>query len=229
MAIMDVTIALALGAGFLSFFSPCILPMIPAYITYITGVSLEEELRNKKVLAITRTLVFVLGFTIVFMMLGLSFSAIGSIFVKYRNLLYKLSGTIIILFGLNMLGSIKLNIRSINFKISKEPSKITGALLMGMAFGAGWTPCAGAILGSILLYVSTTATLYKGIYLLFIYSIGMGIPFIITAILISKFSEFVLKYEKGVVYINKIGAIILILFGILVFFNKLSIISRLLI
>lgn len=224
---MDVTIALALGAGFLSFFSPCILPMIPAYITYITGVSLEEELRNKKVLAITRTLVFVLGFTIVFMMLGLSFSAIGSIFVKYRNLLYKLSGIVIILFGLNMLGAIKLNIRSINFKISKEPTKITGAFLMGMAFGAGWTPCAGAILGSILLYVSTTATLYKGLYLLFIYSIGMGIPFIITAILISRFSEFILKYEKSVVYINKIGAIVLILFGILVFFNKLSIISRL--
>lgn len=224
---MDVTIALALGAGFLSFFSPCILPMIPAYITYITGVSLEEELRNKKVLAITRTLVFVLGFTIIFMMLGLSFSAIGSIFVKYRNLLYKLSGIVIILFGLNMLGAIKLNIRSINFKISKEPTKITGAFLMGMAFGAGWTPCAGAILGSILLYVSTTATLYKGLYLLFIYSIGMGIPFIITAILISRFSEFILKYEKSVVYINKIGAIVLILFGILVFFNKLSIISRL--
>lgn len=224
---MDVTIALALGAGFLSFFSPCILPMIPAYITYITGVSLEEELRNKKVLAISRTLVFVLGFTIIFMMLGLSFSAIGSIFVKYRNLLYKLSGIVIILFGLNMLGAIKLNIRSINFKISKEPTKITGAFLMGMAFGAGWTPCAGAILGSILLYVSTTATLYKGLYLLFIYSIGMGIPFIITAILISRFSEFILKYEKSVVYINKIGAIVLILFGILVFFNKLSIISRL--
>jgi cytochrome c-type biogenesis protein len=224
---MNVTIALALGAGFLSFFSPCILPMIPAYITYITGVSLEEELRDKKVLAITRTLVFVLGFTIVFMMLGLSFSAIGSIFVKYRNLLYKLSGIVIILFGLNMLGAIKLNIRSINFKISKEPTKVTGAFLMGMAFGAGWTPCAGAILGSILLYVSTTATLYKGLYLLFIYSIGMGIPFIITAILISRFSEFILKYEKSVVYINKIGAIVLILFGILVFFNKLSIISRL--
>jgi cytochrome c-type biogenesis protein len=227
MIIMDVTVALALGAGFLSFFSPCILPIIPAYITYMTGVSLEEELRNKKVLAITRTLVFVLGFTIVFMMLGLSFSAIGSIFVKYRNLLYKISGVIIMIFGLNMLGAIKLNIRSINFKITKDPSKVTGALLMGMAFGAGWTPCAGAILGSILLYVSTTATLYKGLYLLFIYSVGMGIPFIITAALISKFSEFLLKYEKTVVYINKLGAVILILFGILVFFNKLSIISRL--
>ena len=224
---MDVTIALALGAGFLSFFSPCILPMIPAYITYITGVSLEEELKNKKTLAVTRTIVFVLGFTIVFIMLGLSFSAIGSVFVKYRNLMYKLSGIFIIIFGFNMLGLIKLNIKGINIKINKEPSRITGALFMGMAFGAGWTPCAGAILGSILLYVTTTATLYKGIYLLFIYSIGMGIPFVITAILISKFSVFLLKYEKVVVYINKIGAVILILFGVLVFFNKLSIISRL--
>ncbi|SHJ83034.1 cytochrome c biogenesis CcdA family protein [Tepidibacter formicigenes] len=225
----DISIWIAIMAGFLSFFSPCILPLIPAYITYITGTYVEEELNDKKLFALTRTLGFVVGFSIIFMIMGVSASFIGKLFIKYKYVFSKISGVLIILFGLNMIGFLNINILNKEIKILKAPKKISNwfsSIIMGMAFAAGWTPCFGAVLGSILIYASSTTTVSKGFYLLLAYSIGMGVPFIITSLIISRFGKFLNKYEKVIPYISKFSSIIIIGFGILVFLNKMSIIAN---
>lgn len=227
----NVSFFMALGAGFLSFFSPCILPLIPVYIMYMTGVSLEDELENMRVLALTRTLGFVIGFTIIFMIMGTSASFLGRIFVRNKEIFAKLSGLLIIIFGLNMMGVFKLSFLNMagNLKAPRKMKNWFSSVLMGMAFAAGWTPCFGPILGSILIYASGSDTLSKGIYLLLIYSLGMAIPFMLTALFINTFNKLMTRWERFIEYIPKIGGFIMVIFGLLVFFDKVINISRLLI
>ncbi|CAK7067607.1 cytochrome c biogenesis protein CcdA [Tissierella sp. P1] len=224
----NVSIPIAFGAGFLSFFSPCILPLIPAYIMYITGVNVEDELEKKRLFALTRTIGFVIGFTIIFMIMGTSASFLGKLFIRNKEVFSKISGGIIILFGLNMMGILKL--KFLNFeRRTKAPKKITNwfsSVLMGMAFAAGWTPCFGPVLGSILMYAGGTATVSKGVYLLLIYSIGMALPFILTALFINTFTRFMNKADKFLKYMPIISGFIMVVFGLLVFFNKMMSISR---
>ncbi len=223
----DISMSAAFIAGLLSFFSPCVLPLIPAYITYITGTALEEELENRKFLALTRTLGFVLGFTIIFMIMGVSASFLGKLFRVYKMQFLRISGILIIGLGLNMMGILNLNIFSKGRKI-KLP-KITGwfsSIPVGMAFAAGWTPCAGAVLGTILLFAGNTGTLSSGFFLLLFYSLGLAIPFILTALLISKFSKLLSKSEKVLPYITKIGGLIIVVLGLLIFFNKIHLITN---
>ncbi|SDY71204.1 cytochrome c-type biogenesis protein [Proteiniborus ethanoligenes] len=223
----DISISAALIAGIVSFFSPCVLPLIPAYITYITDTALEEELEDRKLLALSRTLGFVLGFTIIFMIMGVSASFIGRLFRVYKTQFLKISGILIIGLGLNMIGVLNLNFLSKGGKI-KMP-RITSwfsSVLVGMAFAAGWTPCAGAVLGTILILAGSTGTVTTGVLLLLAYSIGLAIPFILTALLISKFGRFLAKSEKVLPYINKIGGIIVIALGLLMFFNKIYLIAN---
>lgn len=229
-ALMDVSIPIAFWAGIISFFSPCLLPMIPAYIMYITGVNMEDELQKRRLLAIVRTLGFILGFTIIFMIMGTSASFLGKIFAQNKNIFTKVSGLLIILFGLNMMGIFKLNILNMEKRMS-APKRITNwfsSLLMGMAFAAGWTPCFGPVLASILLYAGGSATVSKGVLLLFIYSLGMAIPFLLTAIFINVFIKFMEKADRFMKYMPMISGIIMVIFGILVFFNKVINISRIL-
>ncbi|MGF7060814.1 cytochrome c biogenesis CcdA family protein [Brassicibacter mesophilus] len=225
---LDVSIPAAFAAGLLSFFSPCVLPLIPAYITYITGTTFEEELDNKKIFALVRTLGFVIGFTIIFMIMGVSASFLGKIFKLYKSEFTKLSGILIVGLGLNMMGILKLNFLSKGIKV-KMP-KITGwfsSILVGMAFAAGWTPCVGAVLGAILIYAGTTATVSKGVYLLLSYSLGLAIPFILTSLLINKFSRMLTKSEKVIPYIMKISGAVVVILGLLIFFNKIYVITNL--
>lgn len=225
----DVSFGLAFGAGFLSFFSPCILPLIPVYIMYMTGITVEEDLGKNRMIALTRTLGFVLGFTIIFMMMGTSASFIGKAFVRNKHIFSKISGGLIVIFGLKMMNVIKLDFLSVEKKLS-SPKKVTSwfsSILMGMAFAAGWTPCFGPILASILIYAGSSATVSKGVYLLLVYSIGMAIPFILTALFINVFNDFLNKYEKAISYVPKIGGFIMVIFGILVFFDKMMVISQL--
>ena len=225
---INISVSAAFGAGFLSFFSPCILPLIPAYIMYITGANMEDELEKKRLFALTRTMGFVIGFTIIFMIMGTSASFIGKLFIRNKDLFSKISGIIIIIFGLSMMGIIKLRFLNINRRI-KAPKKITSwfsSILMGMAFAAGWTPCFGPILGAILMYAGGSATISKGMYLLLVYSIGMAIPFILTALFINVFTRFMDKAEKFIKYIPIIGGLLMVIFGTLIFFNKMMSISR---
>lgn len=227
----DVSLSIAFGAGFLSFFSPCILPLIPAYIMYLTGSTMEDEIQEKRLFALVRTLGFVIGFTIIFMIMGTSASFLGKIFIRNKELFAKISGVLITIFGLNMMGILKLNFLNMEKRVS-APKKITNwfsSLLMGMAFAAGWTPCFGPALASILIYAGGTDTISKGIFLLLVYSIGMAIPFILTALFINVFIKLMERGEKFIVYLPKIGGLIMVIFGLLVFFNKVISISRLLI
>ena len=225
----NVSLPIAFAAGFLSFFSPCILPMIPVYIMYITGINAEDELEKKRLFALSRTLGFVLGFTIIFMIMGTSASFIGKLFIKNKQIFTRISGLLIIFFGLNMAGWINLNFLSRTKKV-KSPKKITNwlsSVLLGMAFAAGWTPCFGPVLGAILAYASVGSTVSTGVYLLLSYSIGMAVPFILTALFINQFSLFMKKTEKIMKYVPKISGIVMIIFGLLVLFDKVATISGL--
>lgn len=227
----NVSLSIAFGAGFLSFFSPCILPLIPAYIMYITGVSMEDDLEKRRLFALTRTIGFVLGFTIIFMIMGTSASFLGKIFVRNKEIFSKISGSLIIIFGLNMMGIISLKFINMEKRI-KAPRKVTNwssSILMGMAFAAGWTPCFGPVLASILFYAGGSATVLKGTYLLLIYSLGMAIPFLLTAIFINVFIKFINSAEGFLKYMPVISGFIMVIFGMLVFFNKVIDISRLLV
>lgn len=223
----DISLPIAFGAGFLSFFSPCILPMIPAYIMYLTGSSLEE-VKEKRLYALSRTIGFVIGFTIIFMIMGTSASFLGKIFIRNKSVFSKISGILIIIFGLNMMGIFKIDILNMERRVKgpKAVSSWLSSTVMGMAFAAGWTPCFGPALASILLYAGSVETISKGVWLLFIYSVGMGIPFILTALFINKFIEIINRAEKLLIYIPKIGGLIMVIFGLLIFFNKVIIISN---
>ncbi|OLS01487.1 cytochrome c biogenesis CcdA family protein [Tissierella creatinophila] len=229
MFLQEVSWGVAFVAGFLSFFSACILPLIPAYIMYLTGSTLEEEVNERRLFALTRTLGFVLGFTVIFIIMGVSASFIGKVFVRNRDIFAKVSGILIILFGLNMLGVFKFGImKKINIKAPKSVTNWFSSVLMGMAFAAGWSPCFGPVLGAILVYAGATETLGQGILLLLIYSFGMAVPFILTSLFINKFAELMDRYENYLKYINIIGGALMIVFGLLVFFDKVVDISRLL-
>lgn len=231
MGFENVSLPIAFFAGFLSFFSPCILPMIPVYIMYITGVNVEDELEKKKLFALTRTLGFVLGFTIIFMIMGTSASFIGKIFVRNKDIFTKLSGLLIFLFGLKMTGLLNFNFLNREKRV-KSPKRIKNwisSVALGMAFAAGWTPCFGPVLASILIYAGGSSTVGTGVYLLLVYSIGMAIPFILTALFINQFSAFMKKTENIMKYVPIISGVIMIVFGILVFFDKVKLISGLLI
>lgn len=225
----SISFPIAFGAGFVSFFSPCILPMIPVYIMYITGTNVEEELYKKKVLALTRTLAFVLGFTIIFMIMGTSASFIGRIFAQNKDIFAKVSGLLIFAFGLKMTGVINFDFLNREKKV-KSPKKVTNwisSVLLGMAFAAGWTPCFGPVLASILIYAGGSSSPEMGVYLLLVYSIGMAIPFILTALFINQFSTFMKKTEKIMKYVPIISGLIMIAFGILIYFDLVKYISGL--
>lgn len=228
--LFDVSWAAAFGFGFLSFFTPCILPLIPVYIMYMTGISVESELEEKRIFALKRTLGFVLGFTIIFMIMGTSASFIGRLFVRNRIIFSRISGILIIVFGLNMAGILKLRFLNME-KRMKTPKKMTNwfsSVLMGMAFAAGWTPCFGPVLAGILIYAGNADTIYKGSLLLLVYSIGMAIPFILTSLFIGTFSKLLEKGQKWMKYLPKIAGLVMIVFGLLIFFDKMTLISNLL-
>jgi cytochrome c-type biogenesis protein len=222
MGMQEVSLPLAYITGVLSFFSPCILPLIPVYIMYLTGSTAESEVKERRMLALRRTLGFILGFTVIFMIMGLSASALGQLFAQHRLLLLRISGTVMIIFGLNMMGLFKLSF--IKLPSINSPTNVTSffsAFVMGLAFAAGWTPCFGPVLASIVLYAGATATMTQGVVLLLVYSLGMAIPFILTALFINAFNKLLDKTEKFVKYVPKISGLILILFGLLILSNKL--------
>lgn len=205
----------ALSAGVLSFFTPCLLPMVPIYLFYLTGSSDEDELIKNKTLVLKKSILFVVGFTMIFMAFGVGASFLGGFFASHKFLFQKISGFIIILFGLYMTGLIKINLKSINFKAPKNTASNLGAILMGIAFGGGFSPCYGPILGAILTMASGFS-IKRGVILLFIYSLGMAIPFLLSALLIDKFNRLILKFNS----LDKLKIIIgifIICFGLYIF------------
>jgi cytochrome c-type biogenesis protein len=221
----SVNIVLAFAAGLLSFLSPCILPLIPAYISYLTGTSIEELHNPKmKLRIIYKSLGFVLGFSIVFIIMGASATSLGRLLLKYQKAFRIFSGIVIILFGLHTTGLIKIKAlyREKRFFNLGKADKSFSSIIMGITFAAGWTPCAGPILGSILLLSSNQDTLSQGTFLLAIYSLGLALPFIFTAYSIGYFSKLLTKFRKNLSYISIISGLLMIIMGILIATNKLG-------
>ena len=214
----DVSYGVAFIAGLLSFFSPCIIPMIPAYLMYITGSQLDGGNQATRRHAFLKTLVFVAGFTLVFLIMGTGASFLGTFFARNRTWIQRISGLIIILFGLNLVGILKFSglAKVTRLRTRAKENSYSGAFVLGLAFAAGWTPCFGPVLASILLYAGASGTVAKGFMLLLVYSLGMAIPFLVSAIFLTEISAWISKFEKGAEKITKIAGIILILFGILV-------------
>jgi cytochrome c-type biogenesis protein len=219
----------AFTAGFLSFFSPCLLPLVPAYIMYLTGSFEADELVKKRTKAIFQTLGFILGFTMVFMIMGLSASFIGQLFAQNKQLLSKISGIVIVFFGLYMAGFIKLGFMTRDYRKTKARTNVTflSAIAIGMAFAFGWTPCFGPILGAIL---ASTAAVSKdvseGVRLLFIYSMGMAVPFLLTSIFLNFFDTKVTNLTKYSKQLNRIAGLFLVVIGLLIFFDKMTHVSN---
>jgi len=215
----------ALGAGLISFLSPCVLPLIPGYISFISGQSLNELIESKKV-NIVPLLLFSLGFSFVFILFGAAASALGKILLQNSNYFRVIAGTIIIIFSLQLLGII--NIKFLNYEkkyYTNKSSKPVFIFIIGMAFGFGWTPCIGPILGSILAIASTEENIFKGVTMLSFYSLGLAIPFVLSGFLIQKFLLFSKNFKKNINLVLKIGGTVLLITGVLILTNQLQILG----
>ncbi len=215
-------IFIALGAGLISFLSPCVLPLIPGYISYISGNSINELIEKKNINLIPIFL-FTIGFSIVFIIFGAASTFLGQVLLKNSYELRITSGLIIIIFALHIIGIV--NIKFLNYEKrfqTNQNSYFLSPILIGMAFAFGWTPCIGPILGSILVLAATEENITKGILLLSFYSLGLAIPFILSGYLIQKFLIFSKNFKKNINLVTKIGGIILLITGILILTNQLQ-------
>lgn len=215
----EVTFLLAFGAGVLSFVSPCVLPVFPAFVSYITGMS-YNEVENQKfnARAIFHTLFFLVGFSLIYIALGFGTSFFGGVFIEYGNLIRQIGAILIIVFGLVITGFLKFDFlmkdRKVSFK--NKPSGFIGSILIGMAFAAGWTPCNGPIIGAIFAMSATEPN--NALILMIVYCLGFGVPFFVLSFFVSK-TRWMLKYSNGIM---KAGGIVMILMGILLYFDGLT-------
>jgi cytochrome c-type biogenesis protein len=218
-----VTYLVAFSAGLLSFISPCVLPLIPAYISFTTGLSLAELTEGDKKgtlrkATIFNSLFFILGFSIVFVALGVSATLLGQFLLEYQSILTKVGGVLIILFGLFIAGLFRLDFlyREKRIHLKSKPAGYLGSLLVGATFALGWTPCVGPILSAILLYASASKSLGCGIALLGIYSLGLGIPFFLSSLALNSFLIYVDRARKYIRAISVVSGVFLIIIGILI-------------
>jgi cytochrome c-type biogenesis protein len=229
----NVTLLAAFAAGFLSFVSPCVLPLIPGYISFVSGISVEE-MRGDIPPATSRlqifltSLAFVVGFSIVFVALGASATAIGKFMFARLPLLSKIAGVILIVFGLHTMGVFRLAFLETEKRVhsQRKPAGPLGALLVGIAFAFGWTPCIGPILGGILAIAGSKNSVGEGVTLLAVYSLGLGIPFLITSLAINQFfgaAKRIRRYYHG---IELASGALLIVIGVLIISGQLTIITR---
>ena len=223
---MIIKLALAFGAGFISFLSPCVLPIIPGYISYITGKNLEQINKDKRNVLI-KTILFSLGFSSVFIALGVAASAIGNVLLFFSNELRITAGIIIIFFSLQLLGFLNINFMNREKRIETKSYKdnYIFPFIVGAAFAFGWTPCIGPVLGSIIALSATEATVSKGVLLLSFYSLGLAIPFILSGYFMSKFLSSKKGFSKYYGKVTKTGGVILLITGILILTNQIQVIS----
>ena len=222
---MNTTISIAFLAGLISFLSPCVLPLIPGYISYISGTSLEKLAEKKNNLVVVKTVFFTLGFSLVFISLGLTASFVGKFFLNNSNILRIIAGIIIIFFSLQLIGIINFKFMNKDIRIFTDQysNNLAFPLIVGAAFGFGWTPCIGPILGSILTLAAIEENLNRAALLLSFYSLGLAIPFVVSGVLIHKFISFSKSFRKYIYIITKIGGFILLLTGIAILTNQLQV------
>jgi len=220
-----IELLIAFVAGLISFLSPCVLPLIPGYISFISGASLSELLENKKI-NIFPLILFTLGFSFVFIIFGAAASYLGQVLLQNSQTLRVIAGLVIIIFSLQLIGVINISFLNFEKKIhTKKNNNVWFSFIVGMAFGFGWTPCIGPILGSILALASTEETIFKAIVLLSFYSLGLAIPFILSGYLIQRFLMFSKNFKKNINIVSKSGGVILLITGILILTNQLQVLG----
>jgi cytochrome c-type biogenesis protein len=225
----SVSFLFAFTAGILSFLSPCVFPLIPAYIANLTGsVYGNHRVEVSKRLLLARSLSFIMGFSIIFVLMGASASVLGQIFAHNRDVIQKISGLLIIIFGLQMAGILKLRFLMMEKRweaYQTDEKNVWRSFILGMSFGAGWTPCVGLALSSILLLAGSSNTVYSGILMLFVYSLGLGIPFLAISLIITYSLCFFKKINRSLGVLSIINGWILIGMGLLLFTGQLQKIS----
>jgi cytochrome c-type biogenesis protein len=217
MGIESIGLAVAFGAGILSFLSPCVLPLVPSYVSFITGLSLEE-LGERRFAALTHALLFVSGFTLIFMALGAGATQLGGFVRGQQVWIERIGGLLVIVFGLYMLGVIKIGALNQEHRvhIQDKPVGYLGSVLVGVAFGAGWTPCIGPILGAILTYTNANeSTVGQGMTLLLAYSLGLAVPFLVAAIAVERFLDWFKQFRKYIGLVTRVSGAMLVVFGVL--------------
>ena len=215
---------LSFFAGMISFLSPCVLPLIPGYLSFICGTDLENLQKKSKYFILHKSALFVLGFSLIFILLGASSTFFGSFFLAKSQIFSNIIAVIIIIFGLYLTGIINFNFfnNEFRFYISKYSNNFSFPFVVGMGFAFGWTPCIGPILGSILALASLENSLSQGIFLLLVYSIGLGVPFMLAGYYMGNFLLFSKKARKSIMTIQKISGVVLIITGVLIFTSKLQ-------
>ena len=209
-------VAISFTAGLLSFLSPCVLPLIPSYVTFITGLSLEDVQKARRA-ALVHSVLFVLGFSLIFLALGATATVLGRVLLAHRVWLSRVGGALVILFGLYTLGVLNVGAlsRERRVHLADKPVGYLGTVLVGIAFGAGWTPCIGPILGSILILSSSSADLSRGLLLLTAYSLGLAIPFLLSALLVRQFLALFTRLRRQMVWVTRAAGVLLIAVGVL--------------
>ena len=225
---VEIGIAIAFTAGVLSFLSPCVLPLVPSYLTFVTGMSLEdlEHGVNRKATMIHATL-FVVGFSSIFILLGASASFLGQFFRLYEVWIARIGGVIIVILGLHMAGVFRLTplLREKRLHVNDKPAGYIGTFGVGMAFGAGWTPCIGPILGAILTYSATQDTMWAGVGLLTMYSLGLAVPFLLSAAALSKFLQAFARFRRWIPIVEKASGVLLIVLGVLLLTGQFTVLA----
>lgn len=233
MGSQDISLLGAFLAGILSFLSPCVLPLVPSFLTYLTGLTFADlqaehptHLVRKRLIA--HSLLFIGGFTLVFVLLGASATFLGGFLRENMAVMRKIGAVLIMLFGLHVCGLLPINLllgeKRIN--IRHKPAGYFGSMLVGITFAAGWTPCIGPILASILMVAAVESTVYRGIILLLVYSLGLGIPFFLSALAVHRFLELFNRFKKYIRLFEITTGVFLIIVGILIFFDRLTVLQR---
>jgi cytochrome c-type biogenesis protein len=218
--------ALAFSAGLLSFLSPCVLPLVPSYVGFITGMSLDDVERSRRT-ALVHTLLFVAGFSLVFLALGATATILGRLLHEHREWITRVGGALIIVFGLFLLGVVRVGAFSQERRLhfANKPIGYLGTVLVGVAFGAGWTPCIGPVLGSIFGYAASQDEMSKGILLLGAYSLGLAVPFVLASVAIGRFFSVFERVRTHMGLINRISGIVLVVVGLLLITDRFTLLA----
>jgi cytochrome c-type biogenesis protein len=220
-------VAVAFLAGLLSFLSPCVLPLVPSYLSFVTGASGVAELSSRRHLALVHAALFVVGFSLIFVALGATATELGLLLKSYQRWVERVGGVLVVVFGLYTLGVLRIGVlsREARVQLSDKPLGFLGSVLVGVAFGAGWTPCIGPILGSILLYSSSRADLSQGLALLAAYSLGLAIPFLVAAWALEGFLRWFQRFRRYVGWVERVAGALLIVVGVLMLTGSFTLLS----
>jgi len=223
----SVGVTISFAAGILSFLSPCVLPLIPSYVTFVTGLSLEDVSRARRI-ALVHSLLFVLGFTLIFMALGATATTVGRLMGYNREWVGRIGGVIVIVLGLYLIGAFNFSwlARERRVHVTNKPLGYLGTVVVGMAFAAGWTPCIGPILGAVLTFTASSADLNRGLILLLAYSMGLAVPFVLAALMIERFMHLFQRFKGFMLWTSRISGALLIIVGVMMLTDTMRLLTQ---